>query len=240
MLSWFDIKLRYRRTVIGPLWIPLTSLASVLVLGLVWSALFQQPLSQYLPYLACGLALWFFLSTVWSEAPLAFMIGKSLAHQVNLPLSVHIYRRVLTSALIFLHNALAFVLVAVALGTAPGHDLLLIFPALAMLFVLGLWTALILGVICLRYRDLAPALNIALGVIPLLTPIYYRADMLRARPWIYQYNPIYHFIEICRAPLLGMPTLETSWKVVVACNLLGSLLAIWVFARYRSRLTYWM
>ena len=65
--------------------------------------------------------------------------------------------------------------------------------------------------------------------------------MLSARGRVFiDFNPLYHMIEIVRAPLLGSTIEPTSWIATVALLFLGSLLTFLTLARYRSRIPYWL
>ncbi|MBB6380752.1 ABC-type polysaccharide/polyol phosphate export permease, partial [Pseudonocardia eucalypti] len=61
-LGWQDIKQRYRRSVIGPLWISISMGVIAAGLGILYSALFNMPYQTFLPYVATGLLIWNFVS----------------------------------------------------------------------------------------------------------------------------------------------------------------------------------
>lgn len=219
---------------------PIASVVTIVSIGYIWAKLFNASLADYFPYLACGLSLWSFIAVILGEAPTAFVTAKGLAQQVNFPLTFHIYKKVVTSAIIFFHNALSFVVIALYYGVDVKLNIVTIFPALLMQFVFGLWVSLLIGTVCLRYRDIGQLITVILSIMPLLTPIYYRVDMLKEHVWVAYINPIYHLLEICRAPLLGLPTPYVSWIVVGMINLIGTIFALILFAKYRARIPYWM
>ena len=61
-LGWQDIKQRYRRSTLGPLWITIATGVMATALGLLYSILFQIPLAEFLPHVTVGLILWGFIS----------------------------------------------------------------------------------------------------------------------------------------------------------------------------------
>ena len=63
-LGWFDIRLRYRGSMLGPFWLTLSTAVMVVALGVLYSALFKMELHDYLPFLALSLVLWTFLQNV--------------------------------------------------------------------------------------------------------------------------------------------------------------------------------
>ena len=64
--------------------------------------------------------------------------------------------------------------------------------------------------------------------------------MLGKHLWAAQINPIYHFIEIVRAPLVSGGASLLSWAVVSAITVTGYLVMILVFSRFRARIAYWV
>src|SRR5580693_820092 len=72
LLGWNDIRLRYRRSVLGPFWITISMTVLIIVLGVVYSQIFHTNIRTYLPYLALGFIVWGFISTSINESCGAF------------------------------------------------------------------------------------------------------------------------------------------------------------------------
>jgi lipopolysaccharide transport system permease protein len=74
-----------------------------------------------------------------------------------------------------------------------------------------------------------------------LSPIIWSAEMLPpSRRYVADFNPLFHFIEVIRAPLLGEPLHMLSWIVVASLLVLGSVSTFVLFARFRARVPYWL
>ncbi|MCC5698521.1 ABC transporter permease, partial [Klebsiella pneumoniae] len=58
--------------------------------------------------------------------------------------------------------------------------------------------------------------------------------------YLAEFNPLYHYIEIIRDPLIGQPPQLLNWIVVLGCTVVGWLLALLVMRNYRARVTYWI
>ena len=86
-LAWNDIKFRYRRTTLGPLWITFGLGATVFSVGIFYGGLFGNELSQYLPYFAAGLIAWTFIGSTLSEgaAPSSGLLQSFGPYQSRLP-----------------------------------------------------------------------------------------------------------------------------------------------------------
>lgn len=72
-LAWQDIKLRYRRSKIGPLWITLSMAIFCLSLGVVYSRLFNAEVNEYVPFLSLGFVVWGLMSGMLNEFPNVFV-----------------------------------------------------------------------------------------------------------------------------------------------------------------------
>src|SRR6266568_521897 len=73
MMGWLDIRQRYRRSMIGPFWITLSMAVMIGTLGVVYSSLFKQEISEFVPYLAAGFCIWFLISAMITEGTMLFV-----------------------------------------------------------------------------------------------------------------------------------------------------------------------
>lgn len=239
-LGWHDIRQRYRRSVLGPFWFTLSTLIMVGVLGVLYSTLLGQEISEYLPYLGVGLVVWQYLSACINEGSTSLIGAGYLIKQIRMPLTVHVVRIVWRNFLILLHSLPVIVLLLVFFGHGIGPEFLLVFPALLLLLLNGVWVGLVLGIICARYRDVLPIVANIVQIVFFFTPIMWRADLLKERAWVADYNPIHHMIEIVRAPILGHPLLVDSWLWSAGVAVAGFLAAHYLMCRCRNRVAYWI
>lgn len=240
ILGWMDIKQRYRRSVLGPFWLTISTGIMVGALGFVYSGLFKQPLEQYLPFIAVGLIIWTLISTLINESCTVFIVAEGMIKQIRLPLTVHVCRMVWRNIIIFAHNALILLIVYLYYGKAVHPDLLLLPFALVLIALNGIWIGLVLGVFCTRFRDIAQIVGSVIQLTFFITPIFWRPEVLGDRAWLANFNPVFHFIELMRAPILGAPVPVMSWLVAICVTALGIFLALAVLARYRHRVAYWV
>ena len=64
--------------------------------------------------------------------------------------------------------------------------------------------------------------------------------MVGRNTWIVDWNPLYHFLEVVRAPMYGMMPSSTTWVAIAIITVLGWTGTMLVFAKYRSRIPYWV
>ena len=211
-LGWQDIKQRYRRSTLGPLWITIATGAMAVALGLLYSLLFQQELSYFLPHVTVGLIIWGFISGCVKEGSTVFIENEGLIKQLPSALSVHVYRLVWRQLLFLAHNMVIWVILVAVFRPDLGWDFFLAIPALALLVVNGVWVTMFFGIVATRYRDVAPLLDSMIQLVFYMTPIVWTTKTLEdqggavaERARIAELNPLYHYLEIVRAPLTGQP-----------------------------------
>ncbi|MGH3670624.1 MAG: galactan export ABC transporter permease subunit Wzm/RfbD [Pseudonocardiaceae bacterium] len=250
-LGWQDIKQGYRRSVIGPLWITISLGVQALGMGLLYAALFGQPIAFFLPYLAVGLIIWQFMAACINEGAEVFIRNEGLIKHLPAPLSVHIFRLVWRQLLFFGHNVLVWVaLMLIFPPQAPrafGWSSLLAIPALAVIVLNGAWVAILIGVIATRYRDVPPVTASVVTLMFFMTPIVWDYEQLRGkggavgeRARLAELNPFLHYVEILRRPMIGESFELRHWVVTLTITVVGWAAALVVLRNYRARVSYWV
>jgi ABC-type polysaccharide/polyol phosphate export permease len=240
MLGWQEIRQRYRRSSLGPFWLTLSMGIQVVAIGPLYGRLFGQDISAYFPYLAVSLVTWHLISNTINEACVAFISADAIIKQQKLPKSIHVLRVVYKNMIIYLHN---FVIVGLVLLFYPpliSLDLLLFPLALFFFLINAIWIGMLLGMLSSRFRDIPQIVASLMTVALFVSPVMWKADMLGQRMFLAQINPIFHFLEIMRQPLLGGKIPLFSWYVVIAFTFLGYIVLLAVFTRFRSRIVFWI
>ncbi len=241
MLGWQDIRRRYRRSALGPFWLTLSMGAMIGGIGVVNSGLFGVAMGELLPSMSLGIVLWSLISTCITEGCAAFTGSEPLIRQSRQPFTVYLMRALWRNLIIFAHN---MVIALIVLAIWPPQNWWLVPLALIGLVLLLLnvgWMMLLAGVICTRFRDLPQIVASVLQIMFFVTPIFWLPTQLKGlRAIIVEFNPIYHMLELVRAPLLGTPVPLISWIWTFGMLFLGWWLAMAFFIRFRRRLPYWL
>lgn len=240
MLAWMEVRQRYRRSVLGPFWLTISTGALIGVMGPLYGILFDQKFSSYLPHLAVGLVLWQFMSNVINDACYAFIHAEGLIKQTRLPLSVHVLRVVGKNLIIFAHNAPIIVAVVIFFPPGLGWGLLTVPLGIAMITLNSIWAGLLVGIFCARFRDIPQIVQNLVQVAFFLTPVLWKPENLDRYRWAADLNPLHHFLDIVRAPLVGGAVPVDSWLVVLAATAAGFALTLTLFAPLRGRIAYWV
>jgi ABC-type polysaccharide/polyol phosphate export permease len=240
-MAWNDIAQRYRRSVIGPFWLTLSTAIFVGGLGLLYASLLHQNIKTYLPYLATGYVFWGMISSFLVESAYCFTSSEGYLKQMRISKIGLVLRMVLRNFIIFLHNIVVIAVVMIWFAVTPGPSFALIIPALLINLWFGAAIALLLGMICTRFRDINQFVTSLISILLFCTPIFWNASTASpALQTVAYVNPIAAFIAIFRDPLLGLPIRAYDWEMAGGSTLVVTALAALFFIRFRSRILYWL
>lgn len=240
-LGWLDIRLRYRGSVLGPLWLTLSTAVMVAALGLLYSTLFKMNLHEYLPFLALSIVLWNGLAGLVGDACTCFTQSEGMIRSIRMPFALHAGRTVVRNLLTLLHNVIVIVAVWAIFDSWPGWDAALAIPAALVWLVDAVATCLLLGTICARFRDIPPIVGSIMQIAFFVSPVIWKPELLQANSarWL-PFNPFFTLLEILRAPLLHEIPATTVWISALLYSALLCAAAWLVFARLRGRLAFWV
>jgi len=235
-----DIHGRYRRTVLGPLWIAIGQAAMIAGFAVVFSGLFGADPMTYLIYLAAGFPVWTLISYHFIDMPATFVASKGLIESYEAPWLTQIWRRSFGYLIVFVHHLIPLAVVMAVLQITPTVNMLLVFPALLIVLIAGAGFGMFMAVLGARFRDLQHAATVAAGFLILFTPVFWRAEQLRFNEWVYQYNPLYYFLTLVRYPLLQQAPPPEFWIITSAIAAALFVLGFVTFWLSRRRLFHWL
>lgn len=240
LLAFQDIRQRYRRSILGPFWITLSTLVSIIALAVVYTRIFKAPINEYMPFLAVGFIMWSFISTLVMESCGVFIGAEGLIKQINIPFGVHVMRMVWRNIITLAHHSVVIVLVLVYFGVAPTIQLLYLPLSLFLVLTTGVFTGYLLGAICARFRDVAPIVASLMQVVFYVTPVIWYSSLLKGNEWLLEINPFFHYLEILRAPILGEAVQYDSFKICILITIFTGVLSMLFMSRFKKRIAYWL
>jgi lipopolysaccharide transport system permease protein len=237
-LSLSDLRSRWRRSFFGISWTIIQPLGMTLLLAVVFSRIFKTEIREYAPYILSGMVVWEFVASSAVCGSLAFVQADAYIKQCRHPLAIYTLRTVLTNLMVLLLASLS--LVGWVLVVMPHNfnwswlAALSIYPIVALIA----WPlATLLAYIATRFRDLPHALGLILQAMWFISPIYFEAKVFRGDSLhgLVDYNPIYHMLEIVRAPLL-----HGEWPTAVNYAYCAGTIIIlaffaWIVGRYAEK-----
>lgn len=266
-LGWNDLRSRYRRSFFGAFWLTIATATTTAGLGILFGALFHSQLATFLPYIGTGLIVWGFINGCLLDGPDTFAASEGVIKQVPAPMMVFVLRTVWRQLLTLAHNMIIYVvLLAVFFGELShnytmtseycvpnglacqpglGWSVLLAIPGFLILLVAMVALTMILGIFAARFRDVKPLIGAMVQLLFFFLPISWPLDTFvqkvgAGKAWIIQLNPLFHFVQIVRQPLIGQTVDWWSWVVAVGLTVLIWALALTMLRRYRARISYWV
>ncbi|MET0168057.1 MAG: ABC transporter permease [Vicinamibacterales bacterium] len=240
LLGWQEVRQNYRRSILGPFWLTISTGAMIAGVGLLYGRLLNQDLSAYFPYLAISLVLWMLLASLTSDACQVFIASEGYIRNLKLPLTVHVVRVIWRNMIISAHIFIIAAIFYVALAPPLSWHLIELPIGITLIAFNAVWLSLLLGMVSARFRDIPQIVGSLVQMAFFLTPVFWKADMLGPNIWVAEYNPYFHFLEVVRQPLLGASASMQSWIFVAGVSLAGSTLTLFLFARFRARVAYWV
>ena len=199
----YDIRKRYRRSLLGPFWITVSVGTFILGLSFIYAPLVGGDMKSFLPFIAFGFIAWQFISQLLMDGCNVFIANGPIIQQLRAPLSIYIYQTVWRHLIILAHNFLIYVVVAVAYGIWPSFQTLLVIPGILLVCINGMSFGMLFGTLCARFRDIPPIVTTITQMMFLLTPILWRPDQIPGREFLYLFNPFFYLVQIVREPLEG-------------------------------------
>lgn len=241
LLGWQDIRLRYRRSRLGPFWITLSMGITIYAMGYLYSNLFSVKLEHYFPLLAAGMLTWALISSLITESTSAFIESESYLKQIKIPFTTFILRIVARNLIIFAHNVVVIIPIIIYFHLPVNWHLILIIPGLLIIALSGYSYGLILAMLGTRFRDVNQIIASMVQVAFFITPVMWDPTTLSpSHQFIVNYNPLAHFIALIRMPLLGAAPGTLSYIITIAASAIGFIIAIFLFRSNRKRIIYWL
>lgn len=198
-----DLKIKYRRSVLGYLWSVLNPLMMMAIMTIVFSQMFRFDIPNYPVYVLSGHLLYGFYSEATSVGMRSILWGAALMKKVYLPKYIFPLSRVLSSFTTMMFSMVALIIVMVVTGSG-FHRTAVLLPELFFSFlVFSVGMSLVLSVLIVFFRDMEHFYSVFLTALCYLTPIFYPMGLLPE--WVREllrYNPLCSYLEFFRKIML--------------------------------------
>lgn len=235
-----DLKLRYARSVLGPLWITITMALYIVAIGFVFGGLFGASVRDVVPWIALGMIVWTLLANVLNETSVVLMQNRGLLLESRLSVSMFVLVVLLRNAIISAHHMVIYLLLLAAALVVPSWHMLWIFVSLPLLFIAAFGVGLGAAILSARFHDLPPFFTSLTTVGFLFVPVMWRPSDLHRYPEIADWNPLTHMLASFRDPLLGTATSYLSLTVLAVTTLICLTLGVLTLAFARPRVMFWI
>jgi lipopolysaccharide transport system permease protein len=229
-----DLRLRYRRSVLGFLWSLLNPLLMMIILTVVFSTVMRFSIKDYSVLLLSGLLPWTFLAQSINNA-LGSVVGKgALLKKVYIPKSIIPLSAVLASFVNFILSFLPFLGVLLVIGHPITKVVVMLPAAMLLIFMFATGVAYIFACLNVFFRDFTHMTDVLIQAWFYASPIIYNLNMVPEKyRALFAWNPMVYIIACFRDPLYEgrLPDATTLFLAVVGS--VGSLvIGFRVFTRF--------
>ena len=165
LLAEFDIKAKYSRTYLGPLWNTLSLGVFILILTLVWSKVLNQGVDDYALYFSISYVFWVWISNHLNESGTCLVNQSHTIKQVKLPIFVYILRMFFKNILILFHNFLIIIIVFLISKNEITVTSLMFFPGFILVLINLFFLGSIISIISIRYHDFTQFISLCTQVM---------------------------------------------------------------------------
>jgi len=217
--SWGDTKARYRRSVLGPLWLVIGTGISVAGLGLV---------------------IWQFISGSIVESTSVFVRNATVIKNVETPLFIFPFQLLLRHIVNFAHNFIVILVVLMIFPPSVGVAQLLIVPGLLLVVLNLFWIITFIGIISTRFRDIEPIVSALMPLLFFLSPVLYKPDYLGIMTDIAWVNPFAYFITLIRDPIQGVMPQGFVYLASIVMLVVGWAATLALLSSKRKKISLWI
>lgn len=236
-----QLRSRYMRSKIGQFWVTITTLVTIVALGLVWALLWKSPVREFLPYVGTSQVVWMLVAVTVNESTGTIQANANYFLNDRMSFTGVIMAVVWRNFLIFAHNLVAILLVYLWFRWSVDWTILLAIPGIILCVLFLVLAAHVIAFICTRFRDMVQLTGNLIQVAFFLTPIMWQPEYLPEEyRWVILLNPFSSYLAVVRDPILGRPIQIENWLVAIGLVLFLAILTPLIVGKWRNRLIYWI
>jgi len=230
-----DIKIKYRRSVLGVLWTLLNPLFMMIILSVVFSNLFKFDIENFPLYVLSGQVVFNFFNDATTSSMSSIIGSASLIKKVYVPKYLFVLSRVFSSFINLMASFTALILVMIATRVELRWTVVLsVFP-LFLLVVFSLGVGLLLAALTVKFRDIMHLYSVFTTGLMYLTPVIYPMSMLPQKiKTIVLLNPLTNMLEMFRDTMFNAKCFSAG-SLAIGMVEAVIMLAIGLFVFYKNQ-----
>lgn len=236
IFTWRDIKVRYKQTILGILWVIFQPLTTTVIFTVFFGNLAKIP-SGDLPYplfVLTGLVFWNFFSNAVTAATNSMIDNEGIIKKVYFPKLILPLSSIITASFDFAINLLILFIIAAAFGFYPKIAVLILFPfSMIVTAVSAAGTGFLLSALNVKYRDVRYILPFFIQILIFLTPVIYPLSIVQEnQKLVMALNPMTGAIETARTVFAAG---QTPDPLVMAISAISAVLILILGTYYFSK-----
>ncbi|MBS1759165.1 MAG: ABC transporter permease [Bacteroidetes bacterium] len=238
ILSWRDIKVRYKQTVLGILWAVIRPLLTMIVFTIVFGRVAKMETLSIVPYsliVFAGLLPWQFFSAALSESSNSLTENVSLITKVYFPRLIIPVSSIITCFIDFLISFIILLILFLVYQYTPPVQILVLPFFVLLLFITTIGSGLFLTTLNVKYRDFRYIVPFVIQFGLFISPVGFSSSMVPDQcQWAYSLNPMVGVIDGFRWCIIQgapNPLLQYPFYISLSIAILLAFSSISLFRR---------
>lgn len=238
-LSWKDIIVRYKQTVLGILWAMIQPIVSMIVMTFIFGGVAQMPSEDGVPYaimVYSALLGWNFFSSAFTSTANSLVTNSTLIKKVYFPRLALPISSVVTAFVDFLISFVVFIFIMIAYRYMPSIKILALPLFIFLAFLLALGFGLFFATMNVKYRDIRYIVPVIIQFGTYISPVAYSSSVIPEKyHLLYSLNPLVGILDGFRWCILPNSTLNIySLLISIVFTIVGLILGIRFFSNFES------
>lgn len=234
-----DIKIRYRKSILGVFWTLLNPLLMMIVLSVVFSNIFKFDIPNYPVYILSGQVIFTFFSEATNSAMVSVFGNAALIKKVYIPKYMLTLSTVISSLINVMASFSALIIVMIFMRTELHFTIFLSFIPIIALVIFATGVGLLLATYSVKFRDIVHFYSVFLTALMYLMPVIYPISILEGKTWIYnivKYNPLTMMLDTFRDFVMYGTFPDFFYFIIIFAVAIGMLLlGIFVFRKHQDK-----
>ena len=236
-LSWRDIKVRYKQTILGAGWAVLQPLLAAAIFTVFFNHVAHiSSGASNIPYPVfafLGMTLWNTFSGALTGVSNALIASQGLITKVYFPRIIPLLSAMALSIVDLFFASLAFIVVLILYGITPKlPGILIAGPSILLIIVASLGVGSFFASLNVKYRDVRTALPFIIQILFFMTPVIYPISLIPQRFQVFAFlNPATGAITSIKSGLFGQPINWTGFLISWVAALISLMIGIWYFQK---------
>ena len=235
-----DLKVRYKRSVLGYLWVVLNPLLTMATLAVVFGGLFVSQQKHVITYILTGILLWNLFSQGTVAAMASMQQNSGILRRVYVPPITFVVSAVTSALVNLLFSAVPYIVIVLLDGLNITWNWLFLFVPIVELVMLTAGIGLLLAVLSVFFADTLEIYQVMLQLYFFMNPVMYPINILpQFLLRIQQINPMFYILSTFRMVVIDgrLPSIRLTMGGL-AFSILVLIIGWVVFSSYRHRLAY--
>ena len=233
-----DLRIRYKRSLLGVWWSLLSPLMEMAVLAAVFSQVFRARTDDvpYVVYVLSGIVVAALMRNVILRTSASLSENAVTLSRMRVPAELFSIAVALEVGVNFLVSLIPLLALTLLSGASISWTAPLLLGPTVLTLLFGFGIGLALAPTVARFVDVLPLAGIVLGLVTYLAPVIYPFEIVPARyRFIVELNPLFRFVDLFRETLYGAGFGSgIDWLVALGYTLVALAVGGWLFARGRA------